>query len=161
MKLFARDLLDELTDKATASLRQRAHHNIHSSPGDPVQRFFVVAHRGTYIRPHRHHTKSELALIVRGGFDVVIFDDSGTVMARYAVGENSPNMGFETPQGTWHTLVSHADGSAFLEVKEGPYDPATAVEFAAWSPPEGHAAVPEFLDWVRNAQPGEIPPAIR
>jgi cupin fold WbuC family metalloprotein len=160
MKLFARDLLNELTDKATTSPRQRASYNIHSSSSDPVQRFFVVAHRETYFRPHRHHTKSELGLIVRGSFDVVTFDESGTVTARYAVGENSPNMGFETPRATWHTLVSHADGSAFLEIKEGPYDPATAVEFAAWGPPEGHAAVPKFLAWVRSAQPGDKPPSL-
>jgi len=32
-------------------------------------------------------------------------------------------------------VVPGAGGAAFLEVKEGPYDPATAVEFAAWAPP--------------------------
>jgi cupin fold WbuC family metalloprotein len=158
MKLFARTLLDELTEKAKTSPRQRAHYNVHASSSDLVQRFFVVANAGTYFRPHRHLTKSELAYVVRGSFDVLLFDDAGRVTARYSVGEGTPSMGYETPSATWHTLISRADGSAFFEVKEGPYDPATAAEFAPWSPPEGDTATGRFLDWLRRAQPGDTAP---
>lgn len=158
MKLFSRSLFDELAAKATASARQRAHHNVHAAASDPVQRFFVAGNKDTYFRPHRHLSKSELALVLRGRFDVIAFDDRGTVTARYSIGEGSPNVGFETPRGTWHTLVSQADGSLFFEVKEGPYDPATTSEFAAWSPPEGHAAVAAFLEWTRSATPGSTAP---
>jgi len=159
MKLFSQNLLNELAAKATASARQRANHNVHAASSDPVQRFFVAGNQGTYFRPHRHRSKSELALVLRGGFDVITFDDRGTVTARYSIGEGSPNVGFETPQGTWHTLISHADGSLFFEVKEGPYDPATTSEFAPWSPPEGHAAAAAFLEWTRTAAPGSTAPA--
>jgi hypothetical protein len=67
-------------------------------------------------------------------------------------------MAYETPQDTWHTLIPGAAGGAFLEVKEGPYDPATAAEFAAWAPAEGDALVSPFLLWLRRAQPGDAPP---
>ena len=66
MKLISNTLLDEMTAKAAASPRRRAHHNLHTSPSDPVQRFVVVAQSDTYIRPHRHMTKSELCTMVRG-----------------------------------------------------------------------------------------------
>lgn len=154
MKLISETLLDELAAKATASPRGRAHHNLHSSSADPVQRFFVVVNRQSYVRPHRHHTKSELGLVVRGRFDIVTFDDDGVVTARYVAGNEAQGIGFEAPQGTWHTLIAQVDGSAFLEVKEGPYDPASAAEFAPWAPPEGDAAAAEFLAWLRTAQPG-------
>jgi hypothetical protein len=55
-------------------------------------------------------------------------------------------------------VVPGAAGGAFLEIKEGPYDPATATEYAAWAPAEGDAAVPEFTAWLRGAQPGDTPP---
>lgn len=154
MKVFTNTLLDELAVKAAASPRKRAHHNVHSSPADAVQRFFVVADRGTYFRPHRHHTKSELALVLRGRFDVVTFDDSGRIGERWPVGEGAPGLGYETPRGIWHTLVAQIDGSTFLEVKEGPYDPYTAAEFAPWAPAEGDAAVRGYLEWLRAAGPG-------
>ena len=159
MKLLSRTLLDELAAKAAASPRARAHHNIHATPADPVQRFVVVACGHSYFRPHRHQTRSELAVVVRGRLDVLTFDERGRVVARYPVGDGTASIAYETPQGTWHTVVPGAGGGAFLEVKEGPYDPATAVEFAAWAPAEGHASVPKFLEWLRSAQSGDTPPA--
>lgn len=160
MRIFSQSLLDELTAQAAASPRGRAHHNIHASSSDLVQRFFVVVNRGSYFRPHRHATRSELALVVRGRFTVLLFDQEGQVTARYEVGEGTPHIAYETPQATWHTLIAERDGSTFVEIKEGPYDPATAAEFAAWAPPEGHASVPAFLDWARAAQPGAVAPRL-
>jgi len=154
MKIFSETLLDELAAKASASPRKRANHNIHTSASDVVQRFFIAADKDTYFRPHRHSTKSELALVLRGRFDVVTFDDAGRITGRHAVGGDTGGVGFETPRATWHTLIAWTDGATFLEIKEGPYDPATAAEFAPWAPPEGDPAVPRFLDWVRHAQPG-------
>jgi cupin fold WbuC family metalloprotein len=154
MKLFSNSLLDELAAKAAASPRGRANYNVHASPDDPVQRFFIVANRQSYFRPHRHRTKAELALVVRGTFDVVTFDDSGCVLARYVVGEGGEHLGYETPRDIWHTLIARADGAAFLEVKEGPYDQTTAAQFASWSPPEGDARVPQFVEWLRSAEAG-------
>ena len=159
MNLFSTQLFDELAAKAASSPRQRANHNVHAPAAGLVQRFFIAANRNSYFRPHRHLAKSELALVIRGCFDVITFDDTGTVTARYSIGAGAPNVGYETPRSTWHTLIPHADGALFFEVKEGPYDAATAVEFAPWSPPEGHTAVTHFLEWTRTAPVGAAAPA--
>lgn len=159
MNIFTPQLLDEMAGKAAASPRGRTHFNVHASPTDPVQRFFVVANRQSYFRPHRHLSKSELALVLRGRFDVLTFDPHGKVTARYSLGEGA-GFAYETPQATWHTLLSRTDGGAFFEVKEGPYDPATAVEFASWAPAEGDAAVGAFMEWLRTAEPGATPPVL-
>ena len=72
--------------------------------------------------------------------DVLTFDERGVVTARHGVGAGQGTFAYETPQRTWHTIVPGSTGGAFFEVKEGPYDPATASEFAPWSPAEGDAA---------------------
>jgi cupin fold WbuC family metalloprotein len=154
LRLLPRALLDELAAKAALSPRRRAHYNIHATPADLVQRFVVVAQPDAYFRPHRHTTKSELAVLLRGSVDVLIFDDAGRVTARFCVGDESASMAYETPECTWHTLVPGAGGCAFLEIKEGPYDAATATEFATWAPAEGDAAALELLAWLRRAAPG-------
>ncbi len=158
MKLVSQALLDELAAKAAASPRARAHHNLHTSPEDLVQRFLVVANRDSYFRPHRHTSRAELALLVRGRVDLITFDDEGRVTGRHAVGEGTGNLAYETAPGTWHTLVAARDGTAFLEIKQGPYDPATASEYAGWAPPEGDARVALFLAWARHAAPGDAAP---
>jgi cupin fold WbuC family metalloprotein len=159
VRLLPRSLLEELATKAALSPRQRAHYNIHASADDRVQRFGVVARPNAYFRPHRHATKSELAVLLDGQVDVLVFDEDGRVTARYGIGDGKDSMAYETPERTWHTLVSGPGGCAFLEIKEGPYDAATATEFAAWAPAEGDGAVPGFLDWLRRARPGERFPA--
>jgi cupin fold WbuC family metalloprotein len=156
MKLFSHEILNDLTATATASPRQRAHLNIHATPTDPVQRFFVVSRPDSYFRPHRHTTKSELAVVLRGYVDVLTFDEAGGVASRFRVGSDTENFAYETPPNTWHTLMAGSDGATFLEIKEGPYDPATAVEFASWAPAEGHESVPTFQQWLRSAQPGTL-----
>jgi len=158
VKLLPRTLLDELAAKAAASPRARAHHNIHATPEDRVQRFVVVASGDSYFRPHRHASRSELAVLLRGRVDVLVFDARGCVTARYSIGEGTDSLAYETPEGTWHTVVPATGGGAFLEIKEGPYDPATAVEYAAWAPAEGAAQVAAFRQWLRTAQPGDSPP---
>lgn len=158
MKLVSTALLDEMTARSAASPRRRTHHNLHASPSDPVQRFVVVAHSDTYIRPHRHMTKSELCTVVRGRFEVVVFDADGIITERSIIGEGTSNIAFELPSQTWHTLLVLTDGAAFVEIKEGPYDPATAAEFAPWSPEEGGATA-AFRSWVRAAPVGaRVPP---
>jgi cupin fold WbuC family metalloprotein len=155
VRLLPRSLLEELAAKAALSPRQRAHYNIHASAADRVQRFVVVAQPAAYFRPHRHATKSELAVVLRGQLDVLVFDEQRRVTARYRVGDGTESMAYETPEGSWHTLLSGPGGCAFLEIKEGPYDAATATEFAGWAPAEGDGAVPGFLDWLRKARPGD------
>jgi cupin fold WbuC family metalloprotein len=123
-----------------------------------VQRFIVLALPDSYFRPHRHNARSELALMVRGTVDVLTFDEDGQVMARHAIEAGAGTFAYETPMRTWHTVVPGVGGSAFLEVKEGPYDPATAAEFAPWSPAEGTPEAAPYLAWLRWAQPGDISP---
>jgi len=154
MNMLGQNLLDGLAVRAGEAPRKRAHHNLHASADDPVQRFFVVVDRASYIRPHRHRTRWEMALVLRGRFDIVTFDDSGTVLARSMVGEGTDAFGYEAPSMGWHTLIARNDGAAFLEIKQGPYDPATAAEFAPWAPAEGTPEVPAWLDWARAASPG-------
>jgi cupin fold WbuC family metalloprotein len=155
MKLISPGLLDELAAAAAASPRGRTHYNLHGSAADPVQRYLVVADRRSYFRPHRHTTRAELALIVRGELDLVLFDAARRVTARYGFGAGAGNIAYENDPGIWHTVVVRADATAFLEVKQGPYDPATASEFADWAPAEGDPDVAGFLEWARHAAPGD------
>jgi cupin fold WbuC family metalloprotein len=152
MNLYSQDILNQLTAQAAASPRRRAHLNIHATPADVVQRFFVVAQPDSYFRPHRHASKSELAVVLRGSVDVLTFDDGGAVTGRYRIGSDTGNIAYETPQNTWHTLLAGPEGVAFIEIKEGPYDPATAVEFAPWAPAEGHESVATFQQRLRSAK---------
>jgi len=156
MRLFEDSLIDELAAKAAASPRRRAHFNIHASATDLVQRFLVVAQGDAYFRPHLHRSIAELAIVLRGRLELVTFDEAGHLLAREAIGEGTGRFAYDTPNGTWHTVIPVAGPAAFLEVKQGPYDPATAADFAPWAPAEGEGSVPRFQQWLREAGAGSL-----
>ncbi|MRR15858.1 MAG: cupin fold metalloprotein, WbuC family [Deltaproteobacteria bacterium] len=144
MKLVTSQLVNELVDKARMTDRLRTNYNIHESPSDPVQRLFIAACRSSYFRPHRHPGKSEFALIIRGLFDVLLFDNDGALTERIAAGPETDVLALEIPADIYHTWIPAAEQSVFFEVKQGPYDAATSLDFAPWSPPEGSASVKDF-----------------
>lgn len=156
MKLVTSDLIDGLIAQAGTNARKRTHHNVHETPSDPVQRLFVAARRDSYFRPHRHPKRWEFALVTRGLFDVIVFDDTSRVIERVSVGPGANTIGIEIPPNTWHTWLPGADGSVFFETTPGPYDAKTAKEFATWTPAEGTSPVREFLGRLRSAKVGDL-----
>ncbi|MGO9146782.1 MAG: WbuC family cupin fold metalloprotein [Desulfomonilia bacterium] len=155
MKLITSDLIDELIVRAGTNTRQRINYNIHESLSDPVQRLFIASSLESYFRPHLHPEKWEFALVIRGLFDVMVFNDAGKVIERVSIGPSADVIGFEIPENTWHSWVPMADRSVFFETKQGPYD-ARSSEFAAWSPEEDTQDVNEFLSRLKNAKVGEM-----
>jgi cupin fold WbuC family metalloprotein len=155
MKLISGKLIDDLLDRAAMHPRRRANHNIHEAAADPVQRYFIAAKRDSYFRPHRHPGKWEFAVVLRGRFDILMFDENGKVTDRFAAGTGADNLGFELPADAWHTWIPLADDCVFLEIKQGPYDPPTAAEFAPWSPAEGAPEVAAFTERMRKAKVGD------
>lgn len=148
------DLADLLAD-AAKSPRLRAHRTLHASQAEPVQRMLVGVLRGSYIRPHRHVGRFELAVVLRGRVDILLFGGDGTVLERFEAGEGCPIRSFELPGDGWHTYVASADESVFVEVKPGPFDPASPGEFAPWAPAEGSPEVAVFMEALRTARAGD------
>jgi len=141
-KLISAGLFDGIAELAAASPRRRMNHNLHAAAGDNPHRFLNVLLRGTYIRPHRHSAppKSETFLVLEGVAEVILFDDSGAITTRHALGMETAEgrlWGIDLPPGVWHTVLPRTERAVCFEVKPGPWDPANDKEFAPWAPAEG------------------------
>ena len=86
--------------------RARAHHTIHATAQDPVQRFLVAALPHSYFRPTATPRAPGSPSSCRGSFEVVTFDERGVLVARYAVGGGAADLAYEAPQVTWHTAAA-------------------------------------------------------
>ncbi len=155
MKIITTDRLREMAVAAETAPRRRTNFNIHAAAEDPVQRYFIAARKDAYFRPHRHPVRWEFAIVLQGRFDVLVFDGDGRVTRRVRVGPEAGAVGFELAPGAWHAWVTMTDAGVFAEVKEGPYDPFTAAEFAPWAPAEGTPGVSDFLERMRHAAVGD------
>lgn len=151
MKLINTALFEQLIRDAADSPRQRSHHNIHENLSDTVQKLMVAATPHSYFRPHRHANKSELALVLCGRFAVFEYNDTGEIIRCQIIGDNTGVTGLEIPPNTWHSWLALDTENVFFETKEGPYDPATAAEFAPWAPAENTADVDNYMEKLRKA----------
>ncbi len=151
--------LDALAGSAGASARRRQHRNVHASYSEKVQRLFNAICADSYIRPHRHTLapRIESLLAVQGEFAAVTFADDGVItnVVRFATeaywGDDAHvTVGVELNPETWHTVVSLSDAAVLFEVKEGPFDPSIAKEYAPWAPEEGAANALAYLQWLKN-----------
>jgi hypothetical protein len=107
-------------------------------------------------RPHRHPEKWECAVVLRGLFDILVFDDTGCVTDRVSIGPGAEGIGFEIPANTWHSWVPMMDESVSFEIKQGPYNARAAADFAVWSPEEGTAEAEQFVASMRRAKIGDL-----
>jgi len=157
LSLLNRTLLDELNQAAQALPRRRKNLNLHQSLDEPLQKLFNAMQADSYVRPHRHPeaTKTELFIAIQGRFAALIFDDHGKVTERIEFSPGGDVFGAEIKPGTWHTVIALQDGSVFFEVKQGPYTPLSDKDFAGWAPAENTREVNVYLDWLRQAGPGE------
>lgn len=133
--------------RAAGSDRKRTNHNFHESAEDPVQRYCIAATKESYFRPHRR----EVAIVFRGRFVFIVFDDDGKVIECHTVGPITGKNGFEIEANRWHCWLPLSDEGVFFEVKQGPYNPATTAEFAPWAPEEG---TPEANAYVHRLLEG-------
>lgn len=161
MQQIDHQLLDALSERAKGVPRLRAHHNLHPRLTDPIQRLCVAIEPGSYVRPHRHMEPAtmELFLLLRGEVAILLFDDRGQVRERLLLSVRGPRIAVEIPESAWHTVVALVGGSIFFEIKQGPYLPPAAENFAAWAPAEGEEGAQAWLAWARTAEVGEWAPS--
>lgn len=156
MRIIDEDLFIQLGGQASSSPRRRAHLSFHSSPEEDIHRLCIAAEPDTYVRPHRHGDgKWELFIPLKGAFSVLVFDDNGKVSSRHELEPGSKCCGIELEAGLLHAFVSGKSGSVAIEVKRGPFVPTPESDFASWAPREGDDLAAGFLDWMRNASPGD------
>lgn len=141
-------LLSEVIVKAKESPRRRMNHNFHPELSDPVQRLLNALEPWTYIRPHKHRTKEEAFVLLKGSVLAVAFNDDGSIRDHAILNRNSGTLGVEFEENTYHMLTSLETGSVVYEIKEGPFVPHTEGSSAPWAPAEGTDACIPFLQSV-------------
>lgn len=155
-KIIDNTLISKLQKQASSSDRKRSHFNLHSDSDEPVQRLCIALRRGTYVRPHCHPQshKWEMMLALMGEVLFLSFDGEGRVIKRLILSPMGDSLGIEITPGTWHTVIPLTEEACIMEVKEGPYLPSEAAQFAEWAPEEG-SNVESFLSWLESAKVGE------
>ena len=146
LRCIDQPLLDRVSAEAVRNPRLRMNFNFHRHE-EPVQRLLNAVEPGSYVRPHRHvdPPKWEMFVCLRGRGAALVFDDEGRIAGAHQLDPARGEFGVEIAGGVWHSIISLAVGSVFLEVKEGPYEPKHVGVFATWAPAPDDPGAAGFL----------------
>lgn len=132
---------------AARNLRGRARICAHKKATDTLHEMLIAITSASYVRPHRHLSKSESFHLVEGAADVVIFGEDGGIQR---VVELGPDRNFfyrlDTPR--YHTLVVNSPVVVIHEVTNGPFDPSRS-DVAAFAPSEGDPAAAAYVQSLK------------
>jgi cupin fold WbuC family metalloprotein len=107
----------------------------HRNPEDGVHEMIIMIQKNSYIRPHRHHGKTESFHIIEGSADIVIFDDDGGIKEVVNMGDYKSGGMFyyRLNAPLFHTLIIKSDYLIFHETTNGPFKKGDS-ENAVWAP---------------------------
>ena len=145
-------LLERVVEASRMSPRGRIILPFHKSDDDHCHRMLNALQPGSYIRPHRHRSppKAETILVLKGSICFVIFDSAGRIDNHFTLAAGSLRIGIDIEPILYHTLFALENDTVVFEVKEGPFSPVTAGDFAEWAPPEGYSTAATYLEKLRQ-----------
>lgn len=116
-----KSLLDKVSAQAKASSRLRMNYNFHQSLDEKCHRMLNAVEPGTEVPIHRHPTKDESFVILRGKVRSTTYNDDGSIIESVVLCQEDGVYGVNIPKGVWHKLESLESGSCIFECKEGPF----------------------------------------
>ena len=123
MKIIDDNLQNKVSSQAKASPRLRMNYNFHQSLDDKCHRFLNAVEPGTKVEIHRHPTKEESFVLLRGKVRVTTYNGDGTVKGSVLLCPDEGLYGVDIPKEVWHNVESLESRSVFYECKEGPFVP--------------------------------------
>lgn len=123
MKIIDQSLLDKVSSEAKVSPRLRMNYNFHQSLEDKCHRFLNAVEPGTVVPIHKHPTKDESFVVLRGKVKVSTYNDDGSVIECVVLCQEDGRYGVDIPKDVWHNVESLVPNSCIFECKEGPFVP--------------------------------------
>ena len=119
--IIDKNLLDLVSMQTKESPRLRMNYNFHQSLEDKCHRMLNAVEPGTVVPIHRHPTKDESFVILRGKVRVTTHNDDGAVIGDVVLSQESGCYGVDIPKNVWHMVEALELGSVIFECKEGPF----------------------------------------
>jgi len=126
MKVIDNTLLNKVSTEAKVPPRLRMNYNFHQTLNDKCHRFLNAVEPGTEVPIHKHPTKDESFVLLRGKIRVTTHNEDVAVKDSVILSPEEGKYGVEIPKGVWHRVESLESGSVFFECKEGPFVPHEA-----------------------------------
>ena len=112
-------LLDIISSETKATPRLRMNYNFHQSLEDKCHRMLNAVEPGTVVPIHRHPTKDESFVILRGKVRVTTHNDDGSIIEDVVLSQESGNYGVDIPKEYGISWSRWSQGVLSLNARRG------------------------------------------
>ena len=122
----------------------------HQTSDDRLHEMMIAITQDSYVRPHKHLSKSESFHLIEGLIDVIIFNDEGEITEVVSMGNFSSGESFfyRLAAPYFHTLLLRTDIAVFHETTNGPLLKGDTV-YPSWSPsPTDLVGIKNFTSYL-------------
>jgi cupin fold WbuC family metalloprotein len=150
--------VEYLRRELVGNAKGRVRINLHPDSVDALHEMFIAIRPDSYIRPHKHTSKSEAFHVVHGEVDVVVFEDNGNIaqIVKLAARSDTSPFYYRMSKPFFHTLIIRSDVLVVHEITNGPFakDGTTFADFA----PSEDASTQVIDDWQKelSARVGQV-----
>ena len=119
----------------------------HSNKKSGLHEMFILHPKNYYIRPHKHPSKNESIILLKGKANLYIFNHSGKINKKMILDKN--NFYYQIPHNTYHSLVILSSSIVFYEVSLGPFNKKNTV-FPKWAPKTDKREIKKFNQFLSS-----------
>jgi len=127
--------LKELKSMAEQAPLRRARFCLHQNDQSKVHEMVIAFCQDSYMRPHKHHHKTESFHVIEGELLVVFFDEEGKITR--SIHMQPVQQGgcflYRLSNDLWHTVIPLSEYVVIHEVTNGPFIKEDSM-FAPWAP---------------------------
>lgn len=121
---------------------------LHNSLEADLHNMLICQHINTYIRPHKHLSKSETYHIIEGEIALFIFNDEGEVIERFDMSPQKKVL-CRIERNYYHTLIPITKHVIFHESRPGPFLKENDSFFPPWSiSPDEKDKIAHFISTI-------------
>jgi len=113
------DIMKELK-RIAFETKQNIRLNLHKSPYSPIHNMVIFHWKNTYVRPHKHISKSETCHLIEGEQLFITFDDNIGIKNKFYM--DKQNFFFKTDINQYHMNIPLSEYVIFHEIKTGPFE---------------------------------------
>ena len=118
MKIIDDKLIEGVIAQAKESPRLRMNYNFHQSLDDKCHRLLNALEPDTVVPIHRHPTKDESFVLLKGKIRVNLYNDAGDVTESVVLSLADGMYGVDIPKNVWHNVECLESGSVIFGQNE-------------------------------------------
>tara|TARA_A100001011_G_C14154001_1_gene775254 strand:+ start:414 stop:872 length:459 start_codon:yes stop_codon:yes gene_type:complete len=114
------DAFNFLINQSKINVRKTARICFHQNINSPIHQMLICHHKSFFVRPHKHISKDETCIILKGKMKLSFYDTKGNTTKSILLEANKKSF-IKIEKKLIHSMIMQSNYVIFLEITKGPF----------------------------------------